>query len=125
MRGLIRGLPFRLIGLAVLLIAPGCAIEHPGLTASSGSKMPWFNFQLAPPKKDTPNYQRGIARNPDTPVELKYAVSPPATTSIAWPDIRLRGLKREALILPRTDDELRIPTKTATAQGPVEHIEFD
>lgn len=125
MRGLVRGLPFRVVGLAVLLMAPGCAIEHPGLSASSMSKMPWFNFQVVPSKKDSPNYQRSIARETSTPVELRHASSPPASNGIQWPEFRLPGLKREALILPRTDDVIRIPTKSATEEERVEHIEFD
>ncbi len=96
MYGLGRGLPFRLLGFAVLLFtAPGCAIEHPGLTASSGSGLPWFNFQVAPRKKDAKNYQRGISRQVATPVEVKHAMKTSPVTSLHWPDIRLPGRKAE------------------------------
>lgn len=125
MRGLVRELSYRRLALLVLLVAPGCAIEHPGLTASSGSGMPWFNFQLAPQKKDQKNYPRSIARDSATKVELKHAMLTPSDTPRRWPDIRVPGWKGESLTLPRTDGELRIDDDAPKTMTQVEQIEFD
>lgn len=126
MRGLGHSLRFRFAGLVVLLVAPGCAIEHPSLTSSSASKMPWLSFQVAPAKKDTKNYQRGIAQGTADHAVVKPALSTStAKKEVRWPELRLPGTKREALTLPRTDEDDRLPQTTPVRTAQAEHIEFD
>lgn len=124
MRGCIHGRSIRCAGLAVLLMVSGCAIEHPGLNASSGG-MPWFNFQVAPSKKDAKNYHRSISRDPATTVEFKPAVATQARHARLWPTLRLPGQKTESLTLPRTDDVTGDSSKPIAVANQADHIQFD
>lgn len=106
MRGLVCGLRVHFVGLFVISMTAGCAIERPGVSASSLNPSPWFNFQLAPSKKDSPNYQRNISRNASDRVTVKPAITAPLK-EVHWPELKLPKLKREAQPLPRTDDVAR------------------
>lgn len=123
MRGLGCGLRVHFVGLAVVSMTAGCAIERPGVSASSLNPSPWFNFQLAPAKKDNPSYQRNIARNSADRVTVKPAISTPIK-EVHWPELKLPSFRREAQTLPRTDDVPReSPSIGRTAQS--DDINFD
>lgn len=102
----------------------GCAIERPGISSSSLNPSPWFNFQLAPKKKEVSNHQRSIARTSTDQVTVKPAVAP-VQKEIRWPELSLPGRRREAQLIPRTDDVAqphREPPSTAFAE---ETIDFN
>ncbi len=104
-------------------MTPGCALERSGVSSSSLSPMPWFNFQLAPPKKDSPTYQRNIARDSTERVVVKPAISTPKKES-HWPELKLPSFQREAQLLPRTDD-VRTSSPSTGQTEPVDDINFD
>ncbi len=99
----------------------GCAIERPGVSASSLNPSPWFNFQLAPAKKDSPNYQRSIARAEHEQVTVKPAIAP-VQKEVRWPDWHLPGIRREAQLLPVTNDQ---PRQKSASLPSEERIDFN
>jgi hypothetical protein len=112
-------------GLAFAVAVSGCALERTGMTSSSASPMPWFNFQLAAPKKDNPNYQKSIARSTaDRAVVVKPAIAP-VQKEIRWPEISLPSFRREAQLLPRTDDQASKPPITASSETDDRDIDFN
>ncbi len=109
--------------LALVGLFAGCAIERPGVSASSNAPFPWFNFQVAPAKKDSSNYQRSISRTTTERVTVRPAMAEPIK-EVRRPEWRLPGTRREALALPRTDDQPR-PKVIASRSTDDVHIEFD
>lgn len=115
----------RVIGAILCASAfSGCAIERPGLTASSANPMPWFNFQLAPKKKETTNYQRGIARTSTDRVTVQPAMTP-VQKEVRWPDLALPLRKREAQLIPRTNDEPNTSKEAPTVAFAAETFDFN
>ncbi|HET6422583.1 MAG TPA: hypothetical protein VFG20_02795 [Planctomycetaceae bacterium] len=102
----------------------GCAIERPGLTASSANPSPWFNFQLAPKKKDTTNYQRGIARSATDRVTVQPAMAP-VQKEVRWPELPLPLRKREAQLIPRTNDQAGSSKPPAEVAFAAESFDFN
>lgn len=102
----------------------GCAIERPGVSASSLNPSPWFNFQLAPKKKEVTNHQRSIARTTTDQVTVKPAMTP-VQKEIHWPELSLPGRRREAQLIPRTDDLVKPPRERQSTAFAEESIDFN
>ena len=120
------GLPaFRLIvALSCAAGLSGCALERPGVSASSLNPSPWFNFQLAPRKKETANYQRNIARTATDRVTVQPAIRP-ALKEIRWPELPSLSRKREAQLIPRTNDETAATEKPVATVSTEESFDFN
>lgn len=115
----VRAQTFRLIvALSCAAAVTGCAIERPGVSASSLNPSPWFNFQLAPRKTETPNYQRNIARTTTDRMTIQPAVRP-SVKEIRWPELPSLSRKREAQLIPLTNEDqasAEKPVKTASTE---------
>jgi hypothetical protein len=112
------------VALICVAALSGCAIERPGLTASSANPSPWFNFQLAPKKKETTNYQRGIARSTADRVTVQPAMTP-VQKEVRWPELSLPLRKREAQLIPRTNDQASSSAPPPTVAFAEESFDFN
>lgn len=117
---------FRVLAGAVFAATTmiGCAIERPSVSASSLNPSPWFNFQVAPKKKDVSNHQRSIARTTTDRVTVQPAVAP-VQKEIRWPELSLPSWRREAQIIPRTDDIATPPGEPRSTAFAEELIDFN
>ena len=112
------------VALGCAAVLSGCAIERPGVSASSLNPSPWFNFQLAPRKKETANYQRNISRTTAERVTVQPAIRP-AAKEIRWPELPSLSRKREAQLIPRTDEDVTPAEKLSVTAFSEESFDFN
>lgn len=112
-------------GLTVLLCS-GCALDQSSMQMNSTSKMPWFNFSLAPAKKDTGNYQRSINRGHQQSADRLHVqpATPPAQREIRWAEWLSPQAARTSQPLPVTEP-LPVPRLNSLSSSSLELVEFD
>ena len=95
-----------MIVCVVLCALDGCSVTRKGASLDSTSRMPFFNMELAPKRKEPAPETQRIRWDHATSVETepaKLTANTPTGDSKSWWQ-RLTGTERKALVpLPRTD----------------------
>lgn len=88
-------------GLAISLIASGCAVGGKHFSYDSQSRMPWFGLQLTEPKSKEPAIYRSISREAPAsePPAVNLALQKTEEPTRKWPKW-LGGESKSAIVLP-------------------------
>lgn len=109
-----------LLAMGWVCLCCGCALERSGVSADSNSRLPFFNFQFAPAKKDSANYHRSVQLE-QRPAELVQPAKAPVQREVrlaSW----IPGLgQREALPLPLAE----LPAEPASEHVPLDELRFE
>ncbi len=109
-----------LMAIGGFCLCCGCALERSGVSADSNSRLPFFNFQFAPSKKDAVNPHRSVQLE-NRPADLVQPAKAPVQREVrlaSW----IPGLgQREAMPLPLAE----LPAEPASEQVPLDELRFE